>query len=81
MRPLQPCALHLSGAQFCGVDIEVLKDGLRLVIARRTIGKFLKWMIVAVVGTLIDAVMLYKTSSKCIIGLINHNNDIAGQPH
>lgn len=60
MRPLQPCALHLSGSQFRDVDIEVLKDGLCLVCARRTVGKFMKWMIVAVVGTFIGAVTSYE---------------------
>ncbi len=47
-------------------DIETLKDGLRLVIAMRTVGRLMKWMIVAVVGTFIGTVMLYENILKVI---------------
>ncbi|MDM7851879.1 hypothetical protein [Pseudochrobactrum kiredjianiae] len=48
-------------------DIETLKDGLRLVIAMRTVGGLMKWMIVAIVGTFIGAVMLYENIWKVLI--------------
>lgn len=47
-------------------DIETLKDGLRLVIAMRTVGRLMKWMIVAVVGTFIGTVMLYENILKVL---------------
>lgn len=47
-------------------DIETLKDGLRLVIAMRTVGRLMKWMIVAIVGTFIGTVMLYENILKVL---------------
>ncbi|MBX8783722.1 hypothetical protein HBA94_08095 [Ochrobactrum sp. GRS2] len=47
-------------------DIETLKDGLRLVIAMRTVGRLMKWMIVAVVGTFIGTVLLYENILKVL---------------
>ena len=53
-------------------DIETLKDGLRLVIAMRTVGRFMKWMIVALIGTFIGAVMLYENILK-VLNWINQS--------
>ena len=53
-------------------DIEILKDGLRLVIAMRTVGRLMKWMIVAVVGTFIGTVMLYENILK-VLNWINQS--------
>lgn len=53
-------------SQLRGDDIETLKDGLRLVIAMRTVGRLMKWMIVAVVGTFIGTVMLYENVLKVL---------------
>ena len=53
-------------------DIETLKDGLRLVIAMRTVGRLMKWMIVAVVGTFIGTVMLYENILK-VLNWINQS--------
>lgn len=54
-------------SQLRGDDIETLKDGLRLVIAMRTVGRLMRWMIVAIVGTFIGAVMLYENIVKVLI--------------
>ncbi|MDM8346671.1 hypothetical protein P8H26_14860 [Pseudochrobactrum sp. sp1633] len=45
-------------------DIKTLKDGLRLVMAMQTVGTFMKWLIVCVVGMFIGAVMLYENAMK-----------------
>lgn len=58
-------------SQLRGDDIETLKDGLRLVIAMRTVGRFMRWMIVAIVGTFIGAVMLYENILK-VLSWINN---------
>lgn len=59
-------------SQLRGDDIETLKDGLRLVIAMRTVGRLMKWMIVAVVGTFIATVMLYENVLK-VLNWINQS--------
>lgn len=56
-------------------DIETLKDGLRLVIAMRTVGRFMKLMIVAVVSTFIGIVMLYENILK-VFNWINQSKYI-----
>ena len=53
-------------SQLRGDDIETLKDGLRLVIAMRTVGRLMKWMIVAIVGTFIGTVLLYENILKVL---------------
>lgn len=53
-------------------DIEMLKDGLRLVMAMRTAGKFVKWLIVGIVGTFIGTVMLYENVIK-VLNWINQS--------
>ncbi len=53
-------------------DIETLKDGLRLVIAMRTVGGFMKWMIVALIGIFIGTVMLYENILK-VLNWINQS--------
>lgn len=59
-------------SQIRGDDIETLKDGLRLVIAMRTVGRLMKWMDVAVVGTFIGTVMLYENILK-VLNWINQS--------
>ena len=57
-------------SQLRGDDIETLQDGLRLVIAMRTVGRPMKWMIV--VGTFIGTVRLYENILK-VLNWINQN--------
>lgn len=59
-------------SQLRGDDIETLKDGLRWVIAMRTVGGFMKWMIVALIGTFIGTVMLYENILK-VLNWINQS--------
>lgn len=47
-------------------DIENLKDGLRLVMAMRTVGGLVKWLIFGIVGTFIATVMVYANIIKVI---------------
>lgn len=53
-------------SQLRGDDIENLKDGLRLVMAMRTVGGLVKWLIVGIVGTFIATVMLYENILKVL---------------
>ncbi|MDI7862523.1 hypothetical protein MRS76_11180 [Rhizobiaceae bacterium n13] len=53
-------------AQLRDDDIDTLKDGLRLVIAVRTVGTFMKWVIISVVGTIIGFVMLWENLLKLL---------------
>lgn len=53
-------------SQLRGDDIETLKDGLRLVMAMRTMGGLVKWLIVGIVGTFIATVMLYENILKVL---------------
>ena len=48
-------------------DIETLKDGLRLVIAMRTVGTFMKWLIVGMLGLVVGVVMF----GEAVIKIIN----------
>lgn len=48
-------------------DIETIKDGLQLVLAMRTVGKLVRWLIVGTVGTFIGAVILYENIIKLIL--------------
>lgn len=47
-------------------DIETLKDGLRLVIAMRTVGTFMKWLIVGVLGFVVGIVMFGEAILKIV---------------
>ncbi|MGU3577111.1 hypothetical protein ACLBWZ_16470 [Brucellaceae bacterium C25G] len=47
-----------------GDDLVMLRDGLRLVGAMQTMGKFMKWVIVVVGGTFIGGVLLYENLLK-----------------
>ncbi len=47
-------------------DIETLKDGLRLVIAMRTVGTFMKWLIVGVLGFVVGIVMFGEAVLKIV---------------
>jgi hypothetical protein len=54
MGPLQPCALHRAGFSISWDDIETLKDGFRLMIAMCMVGRLMKWMSVAVTGSMFE---------------------------
>lgn len=45
-------------------DLETLQDGLRLVIAVRTVGKFSKWVIITFVGAFVGLVMVWESVLK-----------------
>ncbi|WOC14966.1 hypothetical protein [Pseudochrobactrum sp. MP213Fo] len=47
-------------------DIETLKDGLRLVIAMRTVGTFMKWLIVGILGLVVGVVMFGEAVLKIV---------------
>lgn len=49
-----------------GEDIATLKDGLRLVLAMRTVGRLVRWVIVGFVGAIIGAVVLYENIMKIV---------------
>jgi hypothetical protein len=59
-------------SQLRGDDIETLKDGLRLVMAMRTVGKLVKWLIVGIAGTFIGTVMLYENVIKVLNWIGTH---------
>ncbi len=59
-------------SQLRGDDIENLKDGLRLVMAMRTVGGLVKWLIVGIVGTFIATVMLYENVIKVLHWIGTH---------
>lgn len=56
-------------SQLRGDDIETLKDGLRLVIAMRTVGIFMKWLIVGILGLVMGVVMFGEAMIKIITWL------------
>lgn len=45
-------------------DIELLKDGLDLVRSTRTIGRFMRWMILGFLGLVVGTVTLYENILK-----------------
>lgn len=45
-------------------DIDTLKEGLRLVNAVKTVGTFVKWVIIGLFGTFVGFVMLYENIVK-----------------
>lgn len=53
-------------AQLRDDDIETLKDGLRLVTAVRTVGSFVKWTLVSIVGIIVGFVMLWESILKLL---------------
>lgn len=53
-------------AQLRDDDLETLKDGLNLVISLRTVGTFMKWLILFVVGTFMGGVMIWENVLKVI---------------
>jgi len=53
-------------AQLRDDDLETLKDGLNLVISLRTVGTFMKWLILFVVGTFVGGVMIWENVLKVI---------------
>lgn len=51
-------------AEMRGEDLQTLKDGLRLVIAIRTVGVFMKWVIISVVGFFVGLVLVWENILK-----------------
>lgn len=51
-------------AQLDDEDLVTLKDGIRLVVAIRTVGGFVKWVVVAVVGVIVGFVMVWENLLK-----------------
>lgn len=47
-------------------DIQTLEDGVRLVNAVKTVGTFVKWMIVGVLGLALGTVMFAESFGKII---------------
>lgn len=47
-------------------DIETLEDGVRLVNAVRTVGTFVKWLLIGVLGFVVGTVMLWESIAKII---------------
>lgn len=45
-------------------DIELLKDGLNLVRSSRTIGRFMRWLILGFLGLIVGTVTLYENVLK-----------------
>lgn len=42
-------------------DVELLKDGLNLIKSIRTVSKFVKWLILGVLGVFFGTIMLWET--------------------
>lgn len=47
-------------------DIKTLKDGVRLVNAIQTVGSFMKWLIVGLLGFVVGVVMLGESIAKIV---------------
>lgn len=47
-------------------DIDLMKHGLDLIRSLRTIGRFMRWVILAVLAMLIGVVSLYENTMKLI---------------
>lgn len=47
-------------------DLETIEDGVRLVNAVRTVGKFFKWVIVGLLGFVVGTVMFYESIVKIV---------------
>lgn len=56
-------------------DIETLKDGLRLVIAMRTVGTFMKWLIVGILGLVVGMVMFGEAVIKIVTWFGNSSSN------
>lgn len=47
-------------------DVTLLKDGIRLVLALRTVSTFMKWVIITLVGAFIASVSLAESIMKAL---------------
>ncbi len=47
-------------------DLDTLEDGVRLVNSIRTVGIFMKWVIVGILGFVVGTVMFWEAVSKII---------------
>ncbi|MHA6646300.1 hypothetical protein [Mesorhizobium sp. A623] len=56
-------------AQLREDDIATLKDGVKLVNAIRTVGTFMKWTLVGIIGMVVGVVMLGESVGKIIAWL------------
>jgi hypothetical protein len=45
-------------------DVELLKDGLNLIKSMKTVSRFVKWLILGVLGVFFGTVMLWETILK-----------------
>ena len=45
-------------------DVELLKDGLELVRSSRTIGRFMRWLILGILGLVVGTVTLSENLAK-----------------
>lgn len=45
-------------------DVELLKDGLNLIKSLKTVSRFMKWLILGVLGVFFGTVMLWETILK-----------------
>lgn len=45
-------------------DVDLLKDGLSLIKSLRTVGRFMKWLILGVLGIFFGTVMLWESIIK-----------------
>lgn len=52
-------------------EIDTLNDGIRLVGAIRTVGTFMKWLIVGLIGILAGFVMVGNRSSRLPLGYVD----------
>lgn len=47
-------------------DLETLEEGVRLVNAVKTVGTFMKWLIVGVLGVVVGTVLFYESIAKIV---------------
>jgi hypothetical protein len=53
-------------ADMRGDDVETLKDCMELAKATRTVSRFVKWLIITIVGVFMGTVMFYESLLKVI---------------
>lgn len=47
-------------------DVELLKDGLNLIKSIKTVSKFMKWLILGVLGVFFGTIMLWESVIKAL---------------
>lgn len=53
-------------SQLRGEDIDLMKDGLDVIRSLRTIGRFMRWMILGILAIMLGVVALYENTVKLI---------------